>query len=97
MFDIPEKREFKYVLDLADVPVQLGKEGFDRFVMERMSREAEKADGVTAVSEGLTQYVWEKYGRKTIAGLYHRAGLHRLICIHSIRRCENKIGRRAMV
>jgi glycosyltransferase involved in cell wall biosynthesis len=64
MFDIPEKREFKYVLDLADVPVQLGKEGFDRFVMERMSREAEKADGVTAVSEGLTQYVWEKYGRK---------------------------------
>lgn len=64
MFNIPKKRDFKYIFDIADLPVLNDNTGFDRFVSKQTAKEINKADAVTVVSRGLVDYVNEKYRKK---------------------------------
>lgn len=61
LFSIPRKREFKYIVDLADLPVEGIKSYFDRFIHERTKIELIKADAITVVSLGLVKYLSENY------------------------------------
>ena len=64
MFEIPEKRKFKYVYDLADLPAPGCDSYFDRFIHKHTGIEAGKADEITVVSKSLAKYVSEKYNRQ---------------------------------
>ena len=61
MFNIPEKRTFKYIFDVADIPAEGHATSFNRFIHRHAKKEAKKADLVTVVSEGLRAYIREKY------------------------------------
>jgi glycosyltransferase involved in cell wall biosynthesis len=64
MFNIPEKRGYKYVFDLADIPTDNPESRFGRFISRQAKEEIAKADAVTAVSDGLAEYTLREYGRR---------------------------------
>jgi glycosyltransferase involved in cell wall biosynthesis len=66
MFNIPKIRAFKYILDIADVPVQEKLDAFDRFVSRQVAIESEKADAITVSSKGLKNYVSKNYEKGSI-------------------------------
>ncbi|MBN3040843.1 MAG: glycosyltransferase, partial [Candidatus Omnitrophica bacterium] len=61
MFSIDKKRDFKYVLDLADMPTEDKKSSFGKFKYRQTGIEAQKADLVSAVSAGLAYYIKQDY------------------------------------
>jgi len=63
MFDFPKKKEFKYVLDLADLPAENDQSSFNRFIYKSFFREAIKADFLTTASYGLKEFIKNKSGR----------------------------------
>lgn len=64
MFDIPESKSFRYIVDLADLPAPGFNSCFDRFVHRQTALEAKKSDAITVVSHGLAQYVSDSYHRR---------------------------------
>jgi|GEM_PF-748859 len=62
MFSIPKERNYKYILDLADLPA-FGNNYFDRFIYQQTKQEAKKADTITVISYGLSKYILENYQR----------------------------------
>lgn len=62
LFSSPAKRDFEYIVDLADVPVSSDHSALDGFIDKIMSREVKNADAVTACSRGLVEYVRSTYG-----------------------------------
>ena len=62
LFSIPQKRQYKYILDLADVPVSGNRSVFDAFIERSVKGEIAKSDKVTVSSNGLVDYVSSTYG-----------------------------------
>lgn len=62
LFAVPEKRSFKYIVDLADAPLSGKRSGFDAFIDSTVRVEVAKADAVTVSSQGLVKYVNDVYG-----------------------------------
>jgi glycosyltransferase involved in cell wall biosynthesis len=58
LFTVPQKRNFKYIIDIADLPADPSAPYIDRFT----KNESKKADAVTVVSQGLVDYVKNNYG-----------------------------------
>jgi glycosyltransferase involved in cell wall biosynthesis len=66
MFSIPGKRDFKYIFDIPDLPVEQTKTYFDRFISQQTKRELEKADAITVSSGGLLNYVSQNYYKQAL-------------------------------
>lgn len=64
MFNIPERRDFRYIFDIADLPILGDNTYFDRFIARQVGREIKKADIITVVSNGLVKYIFQNYQRK---------------------------------
>jgi len=57
LFTVPKKKDFKYIVDIADLPYDPSAPYIDRFTKS----ESKKADAVTVVSQGLVDYVKSSY------------------------------------
>lgn len=66
MFSIPKKRDFKYIFDIADLPVTQTLTYFDRFIYQQTKTELEKADAITVSSRGLRNYIYQNYQKEAI-------------------------------
>ncbi|MDD5432473.1 MAG: glycosyltransferase [Candidatus Omnitrophica bacterium] len=66
MFNINKKRDFKYIFDVADLPVEETNNYFDRFVYKQTAEEIKKADIVTVCSGGLKNYVRDRFSKEAI-------------------------------
>ena len=64
MFSIPEKRDFKYIFDIADLPVEDIKTSPGRLIDRQIRREIKKADVVTVSSRGLQDYAYKNYQKE---------------------------------
>lgn len=62
MFRFPDKRSFKYVVDLADLPEGETKNAAKNDVM---ANDIRNADAVTVISHSLGDYIQKKYSRTT--------------------------------
>lgn len=65
MFNINKKRNFRYIFDIADLPVTSNSR-FDEFVDRQVRREFEKADIITSASKGLVNYILNNYQKKSL-------------------------------
>lgn len=83
MFGIPGKRDFKYIFDIADLPVTQTLTYFDRFIYQQTKRELEKADAITVSSRGLLNYVSQDY-RKEALFIPNGADIERLRLVNQI-------------
>lgn len=59
LFTMPEKKRFKYIVDLADLPSA-------GFVEKYTKVEVSKADAVTAASKGLADYAFKNYKKEAL-------------------------------
>ncbi len=64
MFSALKKRNFKYIFDIADLPVAETKTSFNRFVCKQTKTEIAKADAITVSSRGLVDYVLKNYQKE---------------------------------
>ncbi|MBI4845692.1 MAG: glycosyltransferase [Candidatus Omnitrophica bacterium] len=65
MFHIAGKRNFSYVFDIADLPMdEENNNFFSRFIDSVVKKEVKKADVISVVSHGLVDYVGSKYRQK---------------------------------
>lgn len=63
-FSVPKNRDFKYIFDFVDLPWQERQSPFGEFVYRHCLEETSKADTITAVSQGLCDFVANTFGRK---------------------------------
>lgn len=66
LFGISGKRDYKYICDLADVPVSDTKGYYARFVQHQLELGLREADFVTVSSRGLVSYLSKYYGKNSI-------------------------------
>lgn len=64
MFSFPEKRDFKYIFDIADLPAPTKDTSFDKFIWKQTNKEIRKAEAITVVSKGLVNYILRDYQRE---------------------------------
>ena len=65
LFQAPKKAKgFRYLLDLADLPVISSESNFDEFIQRRLKSEILKAEAISVVSYGLKDYVKANYNRQ---------------------------------
>lgn len=61
LFAVAPKRNFKYIIDFADFPTSGQGSAFDRFIDRSLRCEIAHCDAVTASSQGLVEYVRQRY------------------------------------
>lgn len=66
LFGIFGERSYKYICDIADVPVLGLKRHYDRFVQRQLEIELKEADFVTVCSQGLVKYIDKYYGKSAV-------------------------------
>ncbi|MCM8763415.1 MAG: glycosyltransferase, partial [Candidatus Omnitrophica bacterium] len=98
MFSIPPSRNFKYIYDLADLPVTAEKISFNKFVQDRVIQEIKKADVVTVASSGLADYVKNNYCCNNPIFIPNGADIERLrsvdpLKVEQIRQKYNLLGK----